>query len=105
MYMRFGFGEAPEKGALAISAPTFRRPVASSMLVRSSTWPTLTLHLAVRICGARAPQQDIGVYPEMIVRRELLINFVFYTSRTYNLRRTETSPNDQLLTSPASQSS
>ena len=86
MYMRFGFGEALEKGALDISAPTFRRPVASSMLVRASTWPTLTLHLAVRICGARALQQDIGVYPEMIVRREQLINFVFYTSRSYSPR-------------------
>ena len=87
MYMRFGFGEAPEKGALAISAPTFRRPVASSMLVSSSTWPTLTLHLPVRICGALAPQKDMGTYPEeMSARREQLINFVFYTSRSYSPR-------------------
>lgn len=29
----------------------------------------------------------MGTYPkEMSVRRELLINFVFYTSRSYNLR-------------------
>src|SRR5829696_1432267 len=38
------------------------------------------------MCGALAPQKDRGTYPEMIVRREQLINFVFYTSRTYNLR-------------------
>jgi len=57
------------------------------MLVRSPTWPTLTLHLAVRICGALAPQKAMGTYPkEMSVRRKLLINFVFYTSRSYNLR-------------------
>jgi hypothetical protein len=86
MYMRFGFGEAPEKGALAISAPTFRRPVASSMLVRSSTWPTLTLHLAIALSGARAPLKAMGTYPEMIVRREQLINAVFYTSRSYSPR-------------------
>jgi hypothetical protein len=78
------------------------------MLVRSSTWPTLTLHLAVRICGALAPQKDMGTYPkEMSVRREQLINFVFYnTSRSYSLRGGHRDkPKRSATSSPASQGS
>jgi hypothetical protein len=76
------------------------------MLVRSSTWPTLTLHLAVRICGALAPQKDMSTYPEeMSVRREQLINAVFYnTSRSYSLRGGHRDkPKRSATSSPASQ--